>query len=144
VAISNHRLVALQDGQVSFRFKDHKRGGKLRTQTLDAVEFLRRFCLHILPKGLHKIRYFGFMANRHRQNKLADCRRLLEQRADALVTHATVPSENALEPDNQSVRLQPGDTCPVCQKGRLELIDTYYRHRAADDLSVEPPGCDTS
>jgi hypothetical protein len=66
VAISNHRLMALQDGNVTFRFKDHKRGGKLRTQTLDAVEFLRRFCLHILPKGLHKIRYFGFMANCHR------------------------------------------------------------------------------
>jgi hypothetical protein len=62
VAISNHRLVAVQDGQVTFRFKDHKRRGELRTQTLDAVEFLRRFCLHILPKGLHKIRYFGFLA----------------------------------------------------------------------------------
>ena len=77
VAISNHRLVALQDGQVTFRFKDHKRGGQLRTQTLKAMEFLRRFCLHILPKGLHKIRYFGFLANRHRQAKLAHCRTLL-------------------------------------------------------------------
>jgi hypothetical protein len=144
VAISNHRLVALQEGRVTFRFKDHKRGGQLRTQTLDAVEFLRRFVLHVLPKGLHKIRYFGFMANRHRAHKLSACRRLLGQRADALVTHTTAPSEDALEPDNQSVRLQPGDTCPVCQKGRMELIDTYYRHRAADDLSVEPPGCDTS
>jgi hypothetical protein len=67
VAISNHRLVALQDGQVTFRFKDYKRQSKLRTQTLEAVEFLRRFVLHILPKGLHKIRYFGLMANRHRQ-----------------------------------------------------------------------------
>lgn len=144
VAISNHRLMALQDGQVIFRFKDHKRGGKLRTQTLDAVEFLRRFCLHILPKGLHKIRYFGFMANRHREHKLAACRCLLGQRADALVTQAMTSSEDALEPDNRSVWLLPGDTCPVCQKGHLELIDTYYRHRAADDLSVEPPGCDTS
>ena len=62
VAISNHRLIALQDGQVTFRFKDHKRGGQLRSRTLGAVEFLRRFCLHILPKGLHKIRYFGYLA----------------------------------------------------------------------------------
>jgi hypothetical protein len=67
VAISNHRLVALQDGQVTFRFKDSKRQGKLRTQTLDAVEFLRRFVLPILPKGFHKLRYFGLTANRHRQ-----------------------------------------------------------------------------
>jgi hypothetical protein len=62
VAISNHRLIALQDGQVTFRFKDHKGGGKLRTRTLEAGEFLRRFLLHVLPKGLHKIRYFGYLA----------------------------------------------------------------------------------
>jgi hypothetical protein len=144
VAISNHRLVALQDDQVTFHFKDHKREGKLRTQTLDAVEFLRRFCLHILPKGLHKIRYFGFMANRHRQDKLAYCRALLEQRDDALVSYAMATDEVTPESNHKNARLQPGDTCPVCQKGCMELIDAYYRHRSADDLSVEPPGCDTS
>ena len=144
VAISNHRLVTLQDGQVTFRFKDHKRGGKLRTRTLEAVEFLRRFCLHILPKGLHKIRYFGYFANRHRQVKLALCRRLLGQRAETLVTNAMAVGAGTPEPDCKVTRIEPGDTCPVCQKGRMELIETYYRHRAADDLSVESPGCDTS
>ncbi|MGH2544480.1 MAG: IS91 family transposase, partial [Ardenticatenaceae bacterium] len=93
VAISNHRLVALQDGQVTFRFKDHKRGGQLRPQTLQAMEFLRRFCLHILPKGLPKIRYFGFLANRHRQAKLAHCRTLLGQSANDLVTTAVAAAE---------------------------------------------------
>jgi hypothetical protein len=144
VAISNHRLVAVQDGQVTFRFKDHKRRGELRTQTLEAVEFLRRFCLHILPKGLHKIRYFGFLANRHRDAKLAQCRTLLGHRAEALVTHAAASCEDTLEPDSKSARPQPGDTCPVCHQGRMALVETYYRHRAAEDLSVAPPGYDTS
>jgi hypothetical protein len=144
VAISNHRLVALQDGQVTFRFKDYKRQGKLRTQTLEAVEFLRRFVLHILPKGLHKIRYFGLMANRHRQAKLARCRALLGQSADTVVTTAIAAGEDAPEADSKAVRIEPGDPCPVCQQGRMELVETYHRHRAADDLSVEPPGWDTS
>jgi hypothetical protein len=144
VAISNHRLVAVQDGHVTFRFKDHKRRGELRTQTLDAVEFLRRFCLHILPKGLHKIRYFGFLANRHRDAKLAQCRVLLGQRTDALVTHVIETDETMPEPNSKNTRIEPGDTCPVCHQGRMQLVETYYRHRSAQDLSVAPPGCDTS
>jgi hypothetical protein len=144
VAISNHRLVALQDGQVTFRFKDYKRQGQLRTQTLEAVEFLRRFVLHILPKGLHKIRYFGLMANRHRQAKLVRCRALLGQSTDPVVTNAIAAGEDAHESDSKAARIEPGDTCPVCQQGRMELVETYHRHRAADDLSVEPPGWDTS
>jgi len=144
VAISNHRLVALQDGQVTFRFKDHKRRGALRTQTLEAVEFLRRFCLHILPKGLHKIRYFGFLAHRHRQDKLAHCRALLGQNADALVMHTMAAGEGTPEPDSKGVRIEPGDPCPVCHQGRMQLVETSYRHRAAADLSVATPGCDTS
>ncbi len=144
VAISNHRLVALQDGQVTFRFKDHRRGGKLRTQSLDAVEFLRRFCLHILPKGLHKIRYFGFLANRHRDAKLAQCRALLGQREEALGTHVRARDEDTPEPDCKAARIEPGDACPVCHQGRMQLVETYYRHQSAEDLSVAPPGCDTS
>jgi hypothetical protein len=144
VAISNHRLVALQDGQVTFRFKDHKRGGKLRTQTLDAIEFLRRYCLHILPKGLHKIRYFGFLANRHRQKKLTHCRTLLGQSANARVTTAMAVGAGTSEPDRKDLRLEPGDACPVCHQGRMQLVETYHRHRGAQDLSVAVPVWDTS
>jgi hypothetical protein len=144
VAISNHRLVALQDGQVTFRFKDHRRGGKLRTQSLDAVEFLRRFCLPILPKSLHKIRYFGFLANRHRDAKLAQGRALLGQREEALVTHVRARDEDTPEPDRKAARIEPGDACPVCHQGRMQLVETYYRHQSAEDLSGAPPGCDTS
>jgi hypothetical protein len=144
VAISNHRLIDLQNDQVTFRFKDHKRGGKLSTQTLDAVEFLRRFCLHILPKGLHKIRYFGCFANCHRQAKLALCRTLIGQKTHVVVTNTMTTDEDATEPNRTGTRIQPGDTCPVCQQGRMALVETYYRHRAAEDLSVAPPRLDTS
>lgn len=144
VAISNHRLVALQDAQVTFRFKDHQQGGKLRTQTLEAVEFLRRFMLHILPKGLHKIRYFGFMANRHRQTKLDHCRTLLGQSADALTTNVTAAGKSPLESSSENTRIEPNDVCPVCHQGRMRLVETYYRHQAAWDLSIATPELDTS
>jgi hypothetical protein len=144
VAISNHRLVALQDGEVTFRFKDYKRRGVLRTQTLNAVEFLRRFTLHILPRGLHKIRYFGYLANRHRQAKLALCRALLGQSTDVLATRAIATSEASAEPDSESARIEPGDACPACHQGRMQLVKTYHRHRAAWDLSVAVPALDTS
>ena len=144
VAIANHRLVALENGQVTFRYKDYKRDHQLRTCTLEAVEFLRRLMLHVLPKGLHKVRYFGLMANRHRSQKLAQCRILLGQAADA--TQASEMSEpdpiGANEP--AGVRVQPGDVCPVCRQGRMQLVKTYYRHRAAWDLSIAIPDMDTS
>jgi len=129
---------------VTFRFKDHKRGGQLRTQTLDAIEFLRRYCLHILPKGLHKIRYVGYLANCHRRAKLALCRSLLGQSADALVTNAMATGEDSPEPDRKVARIEPGDACPVCHQGRMQLVETYHRHRAAGDLSVAVPVLDTS
>ena len=77
IAIANQRLVALENGQVTFRWKDYKHGHQLRTMTLDAVEFLRRFVLHVLPRGFQRLRHFGFLANRVRQAKLAQCRTLL-------------------------------------------------------------------
>jgi hypothetical protein len=77
VAISNHRLVAFENGRVSFRWRDYAHGGKKKVMTVSAHEFLRRFLLHVLPKGLVRIRHFGFFANRRRQTALARCRELL-------------------------------------------------------------------
>lgn len=71
-AIANSRLVALTDHTVSFRWKDRQ-----KVMTLDAGEFMRRFLLHVLPPGFHRIRHFGFLANGHRAARLALCRRLL-------------------------------------------------------------------
>ena len=77
VAISNHRLLGLADGQVTFRWKDYAHGSKKRKMTIGAHEFLRRFLLHVLPKGFVRIRFFGFLANRRRSTTLAQCQQLL-------------------------------------------------------------------
>jgi len=77
IAISNHRLVGMANGQVSFRFRDSVHNNKKRVMTLRIEEFLRRFFLHVLPGGFVRIRHFGFMANRQRQQRLAICRKLL-------------------------------------------------------------------
>ena len=139
VAISNHRLVALEDGRVTFRSKDYQRGHRLRTLTLDAVEFLRRLMLHVPPRGFHRLRHFGFLANRVRQAKLAQCRTLLG--------HATRPQAcaEATAPKTPEVSTgEPGAVCPVCQHGRMHLVQTLYRQPAAWDLSVPMPRLDTS
>jgi hypothetical protein len=77
VAISNHRLLAFEQERVTFRWKNYAHGGKQSTMTLTAREFLRRFFLHVLPKGFVRIRHFGFLANRFRVSRLALCRQLL-------------------------------------------------------------------
>jgi hypothetical protein len=77
VAISNHRLVARTDDTVSFRWKDYRHGSQVRTLTIDAEEFLRRFLLHVLPKRFVRIRYFGVLAPRCRTRELAHCRQVL-------------------------------------------------------------------
>jgi sugar phosphate isomerase/epimerase len=77
IAISNHRLLAFDGERVTFRWRDYAHGNKSRLMTLDAVEFLRRFFLHVLPKGFVRIRHFGFLANRFRAERLSLCRQLL-------------------------------------------------------------------
>jgi putative transposase/transposase-like zinc-binding protein len=77
VAIANSRLLALADGKVRFTWKDYRQGGMIKVMTLDASEFIRRFLLHALPDGFHRIRHYGFLANGDRGNNLALCRRLI-------------------------------------------------------------------
>jgi hypothetical protein len=77
IAISNHRLLAFDGERVTFRWKDYAHGAKPRKMTLLGTEFLRRFFLHVLPKGFVRIRHFGFLANRFRSALLALCRELL-------------------------------------------------------------------
>jgi hypothetical protein len=79
VAISNHRLLAFDGERVAFRWRDYAHGNKSRIMTLDAVEFMRRFFLHVLPKGFVRIRHFGFLANRFRAERIVLCRQLLGQ-----------------------------------------------------------------
>jgi len=140
VAIANHRLVALENGQVTFRWKDYQRGHRLRTMTLDAVEFLRRFVLHILPRGLQRIRHFGFLANRVRQAKLAQCRTLLRQPMPSVSTCETTRRTEEADAHLATASM----VCPVCQQGHMQLVETLYPHRAARDLSGPVPVWNTS
>jgi hypothetical protein len=89
VAISNHRLVDVTDDTVSFRWKDYRHGSQIRTLTLDTVEFLRRFLVHVLPKRFVRIRYFGFLAARCRTPQLTQCRQALA--AASASTHEPPP-----------------------------------------------------
>jgi hypothetical protein len=92
VAISNHRLVDVTDDTVSFRWKDYRHGSQMRTLTVEADEFLRRFLLHVLPTRFVRIRYFGFLAPRCRARGIAHCRQALAVAADAPPEAAPVSS----------------------------------------------------
>lgn len=127
VAISNHRLVGLDDRSVSFRWKDYAAGDAPRTMALDGVEFVRRFLQHVLPAGFVRIRHSGFLANRSRDDKLARCRALLGQPSSP---PATPLDEAALEPcvagegreggADAAAESLPG--CPACGVGRMRVV----------------------
>src|SRR6266550_805013 len=81
VAISNNRLLDIAEDKVTFRYKDYRHDAQQKTMTVEAEEFIRRFLLHVLPEGFQRIRYYGFLANRYRKEKLARCRELLDMPA---------------------------------------------------------------
>jgi hypothetical protein len=85
VAISNRRLLTLENSRVSFQWKDYRDAAKSKVMTIPAEEFIRRFLQHVLPPGLQRIRYYGFLANCHRKAKLDLCRQLLATAASQLL-----------------------------------------------------------
>jgi hypothetical protein len=114
VAISNHRLVKLEDGKVTFRYRDYADCRKEKLLTLTAEEFLRRFLRHVLPKGFMKIRHYGLLASRQREARLRQARQLL---LPALVlgsgaATAVAPAEPARCPACGGVRLSRGEILP--------------------------------
>jgi Putative transposase len=118
VAISNNRLLDIEDGQVQFRYKDYRHDSQQKVMPLSADEFIRRFLLHVLPDGFHRIRYYGFLGNRHRQEKLQHCRQLLGMASADPATPATEPPKDYRDRYEEltgiSLRL-----CPVCRQGRM-------------------------
>lgn len=137
VAISNHRLLSLSDGRVRFRYKDYARGGKRRTMELTATEFLRRFLQHVLPTGFVRIRSYGFLANRHRREKLAVCRELLTAAAPPEAVSPGVPSPAAsLGPGPGVTETRCATLCPVCGVGRMVVIGEL----PAEAPRVQRPG----
>ena len=139
VAISNSRLVRYHAGRVTFRYKDYADHGRTRTMTLSGNEFIRRFLLHVLPKGFMRIRYFGYLANRQRQEKLALCRRLVGEVARPSINEAC-PEPTALPAAGDA----PAEivVCPACQQGRVRIIYSWDRYSpAASHPPVPAPRC---
>jgi len=117
VAISNQRLVSLEDGRVTFRWKNYARDGELATMTLNAEEFIRRFLLHVLPRGFVKLRHFGFLANRGRRENIVLCRKLL-------AASSTAPPD--LAPPrchSDEAEIDAVDRCPRCKIGSMRIFE---------------------
>ncbi len=120
IAISDDRIQSIEDGKVTFWYKDYARGGRWDTMTLDAEKFLRRFCLHVLPKGFMRVRPFGLMANCHRAKKLALARKLLGVSA---TTDGAAPTAQASEESSR---------CPHCDQGTLRCVRRTRRPRVSE------------
>jgi hypothetical protein len=128
-ALTNSRIVSVTDIEVAFRWKDYRHHGKAKIMTLDAFEFIRRFLLHTLPDGFHRIRHYGFLANSRRAAKLALCRRLLDMPSPEPIADQV---QNALPP-------REPERCPCCG-GAMVVLGILPRptpHRSSfwDDSS---------
>ena len=122
VALSNNRILHVENGEVTLSYRDRKDGDRKKTITLEAQEFIRRFLLHVLPDGFMRIRHFGFLANRSKKQALAQCRTLLKL-APAL------PQSPSLSAKDLLVKLTGVDLsrCPRCQKGTMIVVSELPR-----------------
>ena len=125
VAISNSRILSIECGKVTFLWKDYAGGNQTKAMTLDAVEFIRRFLLHVLPRGFVRIRQFGFLANRARRGKLVQCRVLLGIPA--------APAKDAAT-DQRDGRVHDKQ-CPACKTGRMILTRVFQTAPPRQDSS---------
>jgi hypothetical protein len=121
VAISNNRLLSLDDGKVAFHWKDYRHHDQQKTMTLEAEEFIRRFLLQVLPDGFQRIRHYGFLSHRYRQAQLARCRQLL-----GVVGTLIGPAPGQTQADYRELyqeltgkSLRP---CPVGPRGQMVVI----------------------
>jgi Putative transposase/Transposase zinc-binding domain len=135
VAISNNRLLDIENGQIRFQWKDYRTGGNITTMTLSADEFIRRFLLHVLPNGFQRIRYYGFLGNRFRPAKLAQCRRLLGMHES---------DQPHVAPEEEDYRDRYEDLtgaslwqCPQCQRGRMVLVAMLPKSPDYDPLIID-------
>lgn len=117
VAISNNRILSLDQGRVTFSYRDRKNANRLRPMTLESDEFIRRFLLHVLPDGFMRVRHFGFLANRSKKQNLAQCRELLGVEPQPYPTPKKTARQMMLEVTGFDLAL-----CPVCKVGTLIVI----------------------
>jgi len=124
VAISNNRLLDIAEANVTFRYKDYRHDARQKTMTLQADEFIRRFLLHVLPEGFQRIRYYGFLANRYREHKLAHCRDLL-----GMPPPEPVSSKSGSDYRDRYEELTGSSLwqCPVCHQGHMLMIEILPR-----------------
>ena len=118
IAISNNRILNIQDGKVFFRWRDYADGNRLKTMTLQTDEFIRRFLLHVLPDRFVRIRHFGLLANRNRKDNIAACHKMLGGK--------NVTKEKRRETwQEQLLRISGIDVtvCPICQKGKMCTVE---------------------
>jgi len=117
VAISNNRIISIDNGQVSFTYRDREGNNEIREMTLDAHEFIRRFLLHVLPMGFVKIRYFGFLSHKNKKQAIAIIRKLIDP-------DAKLPEKIAETIVEMMLRLTGTDItcCPKCAKGKMKII----------------------
>ena len=142
VTISNQRLVSLENGRVTFRWKNYAHASEPATMTLKAEEFIRRFLLHVLPKGFVKVRHFGFLANRGRRDKVLLCRKLLA--ASSTTPPGVVPHDlHSKGPEVDTV-----DRCPHCKVGSMRMLEILVPQADAiaqpGSTSLRPRQMDTS
>jgi Putative transposase/Transposase zinc-binding domain len=128
VAISNHRLVDIEDDHVKFKWRDYRNDNQQKTMTLLAEEFIRRFLLHVLPGRFHRIRYYGFLGNRYRKEKLELGRRLLGMVSSCL-SESTTPEDYR----DRYERLTGHSLreCPICHRGRMIVVKLLEKIRGS-------------
>jgi hypothetical protein len=136
VAISNHRLLELDEGKVTFCWKDYRDHNQYKVMTLEVDEFIRRFLLHVLPPGLQRIRHYGFLGNRHRREKLAQCRQLLQMGPVPAETAETSPRD--YRDRHQALTGVSLHQCPMCRHGRMMIL------KPLKPSALLPPVFDTS
>jgi len=117
VALSNNRILAVENGQVTFSYRDRRDKDRLKSMTLDAQEFIRRFLLHVLPDGFMRVRHFGFLANRAKKHSLPQCRKLLGLNP-ALPQFPKESAKDLL----LSITGIDLSRCPRCQKGTMIVV----------------------
>jgi Zn ribbon nucleic-acid-binding protein len=118
VAISNHRIISIDNRRVTFTYKDRQNDDEIKKMTLDADKFISRFLLHVLPKGFFKIRYFGFLSHTNKKELIPLIRKLID-------AHATLPEKIKKESISQMMLRLTGidiSCCPKCKKGKMITI----------------------
>jgi hypothetical protein len=137
VAIANHRIMDIENGQVTFNWRDYRDHNQPKIMTLAAEEFIRRFLLHVLPPGFHRIRYYGFLGNRRRKENLEHCRQLLDM---------SPPNESSARPQScadyrdryEQLTGHSLRECPVCHRGRMITVNLLAKSRSPPTIAHVP------